>query len=97
MVLMIESIVRFVLFFTFITAAAVSYYPLASAQAQQPGSIVIGYPARSIGSIQLFIAQEKGFFQEEALQVHLLRYAPMWRRSVCLPVSCLRTIPWVPA
>lgn len=42
------------------------------AQAQQGRDPVVGYPARSIGSIQLFIAQEKGFFREEGLsQVHL--------------------------
>jgi NitT/TauT family transport system substrate-binding protein len=42
------------------------------AQAQQSPSLIVGYPARSIGSITLFIAQEKGFFREEGLsQVHL--------------------------
>src|SRR3954466_11536068 len=40
-------------------------------QAQQPTSVVIGYPARSIGSIQLYIAQEKGFFRDEGLQAHV--------------------------
>ena len=31
-------------------------------------TLAVGYPARSIGAIQLFIAQEKGFFREEGLQ-----------------------------
>jgi ABC-type nitrate/sulfonate/bicarbonate transport system substrate-binding protein len=37
----------------------------------QLANVVIGYPARSIGSIQLFIAQEKGFFREEGLLAQL--------------------------
>jgi NitT/TauT family transport system substrate-binding protein len=64
--------VRAVFFFFFtIVSAFVGYYAPAPTHAQQLTSILIGYPARSIGSIQLFIAQEKGFFQEEGLQVHL--------------------------
>ena len=43
----------------------------ASLEAQQLTTLAVGYPARSIGSIQLFIAQEKGFFREEGLQVNL--------------------------
>ena len=41
------------------------------ANAQQLTRIAVGYPARSIGSIQLFIAQEKGFFAEEGLRADL--------------------------
>ena len=40
-------------------------------RAQSLPKVVIGYPARSIASIQLFIAQEKGFFREEGLEVQL--------------------------
>ena len=37
-------------------------------RAQSLPKVVIGYPASSIASIQLFIAQEKGFFREEGLE-----------------------------
>ena len=40
-------------------------------RAQSLPNVVIGYPARSIASIQLFIAQEKGFFREEGLEAQL--------------------------
>jgi len=40
-------------------------------RAQSLSKVVIGYPASSIASIQLFIAQEKGFFREEGLEVQL--------------------------
>ena len=39
--------------------------------AQSLPKVIIGYPARSIASIQLFIAQEKGFFREEGLEAQL--------------------------
>jgi NitT/TauT family transport system substrate-binding protein len=39
--------------------------------AQSLPKVVIGYPARSIASVQLFIAQEKGFFREEGLEAQL--------------------------
>ena len=68
---MSKSILRPILWFTVIAAASPGSYRPAAAQSQQPASLVIGYPARSIGSIQLFIAQDKGFFREENLQVHL--------------------------
>lgn len=42
-----------------------------SLEAQQLTTLAVGYPARSIGSVQLFIAQERGFFREEGLQVNL--------------------------
>jgi ABC-type nitrate/sulfonate/bicarbonate transport system substrate-binding protein len=41
------------------------------ARAQSLPKVVIGYPASSIASIQLFIAQEKGFFREEGLEAQL--------------------------
>lgn len=41
------------------------------AHAQSLPKVVIGYPANSIASIQLFIAQEKGFFREEGLDAQL--------------------------
>ena len=40
-------------------------------RAESLPKVVIGYPASSIASIQLFIAQEKGFFREEGLEVQL--------------------------
>ena len=40
-------------------------------RAQSLPKVIIGYPASSIASIQLFIAQEKGFFREERLEVQL--------------------------
>lgn len=42
-----------------------------SLEAQQLTTLAVGYPARSIGSVQLFIAQERGFFREEGVQVNL--------------------------
>lgn len=39
--------------------------------AQSFPKVIIGYPARSIASIQLFIAQEKGFFREEGIDAQL--------------------------
>ena len=39
--------------------------------AQSLPKVVIGYPASSIASIQLFIAQEKGFFRDEGLDAQL--------------------------
>ena len=41
------------------------------ARAQSLPKVVIGYPASSIASIQLFIAQEKGFFRDEGLDAQL--------------------------
>src|SRR5262245_14832411 len=41
------------------------------ADAQSLPKVIIGYPARSIASIQLFIAQEKGFFREEGVDAQL--------------------------
>jgi NitT/TauT family transport system substrate-binding protein len=40
-------------------------------RAQSLPKMVIGYPASSIASIQLFIAQEKGFFRDEGLDAQL--------------------------
>ena len=40
-------------------------------RAQSFPKVVIGYPASSIASIQLFIAQERGFFREEGLEAQL--------------------------
>jgi len=44
--------------------------------AQRLAKVVIGYPARSIASIQLFIAQEKGFFREEGVDAQLNQVRP---------------------
>ena len=40
-------------------------------RAQSLPKVVIGYPASSIASIQLFIAQEQGFFRDEGLDAQL--------------------------
>ena len=40
-------------------------------RAQSLPKVVIGYPASSIASIQLFVAQEKGFFRDEGLDAQL--------------------------
>ena len=40
-------------------------------RAQSLPKVIIGYPASSIASIQLFIAQEKGFFRDEGLDAQL--------------------------
>src|ERR1041384_890716 len=51
-----------------LSAAALKPMP---AGAQSLPKVTIGYPARSIASIQLFIAQEKGFFRDEGVDVQL--------------------------
>jgi len=43
------------------------------ASAQSPQRITIAYPSRSIVSIDLFIAQEKGFFRDEGLAAELVQ------------------------
>jgi NitT/TauT family transport system substrate-binding protein len=55
--------IGFVLCFTSVTPLLVG--------AQSLNKVVVGYPARSIASIQLFIAQEKGFFREEGVDAQL--------------------------
>ncbi len=67
-----QTIFRLMMLLSIIAAASLSRSAIGQAQAQQDPGLVIGYPARSIGSIQLFIAQEKGFFREEGFsQIHL--------------------------
>jgi ABC-type nitrate/sulfonate/bicarbonate transport system substrate-binding protein len=69
---MIQSMLNLMILVFIIAAASLSRSGAEQAYAQQAANLIIGYPARSIGSIQLFIAQEKGFFREEGLpQVHL--------------------------
>jgi NitT/TauT family transport system substrate-binding protein len=68
---MFHNIPRLILALSIIAAAFASYGSAPRAHAQQAPSVVVGYPARSIGSIQLFIAQEKGFFRQEGLDVRL--------------------------
>src|ERR1044071_1501539 len=51
-----------------LSAAALKPMP---AGAQSLPKVTIGYPARSIASIQLFIAQEKGFLRDEGVDVQL--------------------------
>ena len=62
---MIQYIVKMLLLFPIIASASFILSRTEQAQAQHSTNLIIGYPARSIGSIQLFIAQEKGFFREE--------------------------------
>jgi ABC-type nitrate/sulfonate/bicarbonate transport system substrate-binding protein len=64
---MIQRIPKLMFLLFLITTASLSRSGTGQAHAQQPAHLVVGYPARSIGSIQLFIAQEKGFFREEGL------------------------------
>lgn len=69
---MIQKIAKLIVALSIIGAASFSRNGAQPAHAQQSPSLIVGYPARSIGSIQLFIAQEKGFFREEGLsQIHL--------------------------
>ncbi len=55
----------FVLWAALVTAEA--------ARAQPLQRVVIAYPSRSIGSISSFLAQDKGFFREEGLDVQLIQ------------------------
>ena len=46
----------------------------ASARAQTPlQKVVVTYSSRSIASIDLFVAQERGFFREEGLDPQLVQ------------------------
>ena len=46
----------------------------ASCYAQVPlQQVMLTYPSRSIASIDLFIAQERGFFREEGLDAQLVQ------------------------
>ena len=53
--------VKAITFCTWLILGAVNVEPILVG-AQSLPKVVIGYPASSIASIQLFIAQEKGFF-----------------------------------
>jgi NitT/TauT family transport system substrate-binding protein len=44
-----------------------------TARAQAPQKVVITYSSRSIASVDLFIAQERGFFREEGLDPQLVQ------------------------
>jgi NitT/TauT family transport system substrate-binding protein len=69
---MIQNIAKVVVLLSIIGVASLGRNGAERVYAQQSSSLIIGYPARSIGSITLFIAQEKGLFREEGLsQVHL--------------------------
>ena len=56
---MIQRIIKLMMALSIIAAAFFSPSGTGQAYAQQAANLVVGYPARSIGSIQLFIAQEK--------------------------------------
>lgn len=62
--------VKAILFCTWLILGAPAVEPILVG-AQSLPKAVIGYPASSIASIQLFIAQEKGFFREEGLEAQL--------------------------
>ena len=57
--------------FLLVGILSLAYVGAFSVEAQPLTTLAVGYPARSIGSIQLYIAQERGFFREEGLQVNL--------------------------
>ena len=57
--------------FLLVGILSLAYVGAFSVEAQPLTTLAVGYPARSIGSIQLYIAQERGFFREEDLQVNL--------------------------
>ncbi len=68
---MINSIpVKAITFCAWLILGAVDVEPIL-VRAQSLPKVVIGYPASSIASIQLFIAQEKGFFRDEGLDAQL--------------------------
>ena len=57
-----------------LTAIFVALLSASTACAQLPlEKIVISYPSRSIASIDLYIAQERGFFRQEGLQADLVQ------------------------
>lgn len=58
--------------------------------AQSFPKVIIGYPARSIASIQLFIAQEKGFFREEGIDAQLDQVRADAAMAAVLTGSCSR-------
>jgi ABC-type nitrate/sulfonate/bicarbonate transport system substrate-binding protein len=47
--------------------------PAGAATQQKPDRIVITYPSRSIASVDLYIAQERGFFRQENLQAEVVQ------------------------
>lgn len=57
--------------FTFCIGLVIALIEPLPVRAQPLPKLVIGYPASSIASIQLFIAQEKGFFRDEGLEAQL--------------------------
>ena len=62
--------VKAITFCTWLILGVVDVEPILVG-AQSLPKVVICYPASSIASIQLFIAQEKGFFREEGLEAQL--------------------------
>src|SRR6516165_5624208 len=62
--------IKAITFCTWLILAVVDVEPILVG-AQSLPKVAIGYPASSIASIQLFIAQEKGFFREEGVEAQL--------------------------
>jgi NitT/TauT family transport system substrate-binding protein len=57
-----------------IVALLFSFFAYAAAFAQQNlDRIVITYPSRSIASVDLYIAQDRGFFRQEGLQAEIVQ------------------------
>jgi ABC-type nitrate/sulfonate/bicarbonate transport system substrate-binding protein len=56
-----------------ILAFIVAFFFPSEARAQTPQKAVITYSSRSIASVDLFIAQERGFFREEGLEPQLVQ------------------------
>ena len=59
--------------FLFLVLAFVLLAPFSAFSQGPPQKLTIAYPSRSIVSIDLFIAQDKGFFREEGLTVELVQ------------------------
>ncbi len=62
---------RFIVYFVFVLG---SFFIDASARGQQSlDRIIITYPSRSIASVDLYIAQDRGFFRQEGLQAEVVQ------------------------
>ena len=60
-----------------LTSLLMAIFPsLSAAQGSLP-KVVITYPSRSIVSIDLLLAQERGFFREEGLDTQLVQVRGM--------------------
>lgn len=61
-------------FRSFALAILLSLAPVVGARAQpSPEKVLITYPSRSIASVDLYIAQERGFFRQEGLSADIVQ------------------------